>query len=269
MQAINAYSSSSHTEGNNTRSKRGSIQSQWSCSCQKRRHRLTHPAVLVLIGPRAVQARGKSRKDAAAMLDAGHYDMKKLEAGGWVTALRYADELEEQLAGLTGGKDDEFQSVALRKYQKGARASRPFASCWQGQVAAMGCGWPRRVLRSACYWSPGSAGCSSVRSHSWCMLCCYNTCALPDFLARANNAAVPAVSPDAFHLTGRKKIAIVREAGAITGGSKPQSGQITAAPLITKLQKLAKRKDISGIVLRVDSPGARLFIFCVAQTRAW
>ena len=34
------------------------------------------------------------------------------------------------------------------------------------------------------------------------------------------------------------------------------SGQITTAPLVRQLQKLAKRKDISAIVLRVDSPGA-------------
>jgi ClpP class serine protease len=65
------------------------------------------------------------------------------------------------------------------------------------------------------------------------------------------------VRPDAFGLTGKKRIAIVREAGAITGGSKPQGGQITAAPLVGKLQALAKRKDVAGIVLRVDSPGAR------------
>jgi protease IV len=67
---------------------------------------------------------------------------------------------------------------------------------------------------------------------------------------------VCAVSPSAFGLTGKKNIAVVREQGAITGGSKPQSGQITAEPLIRKLRALAKDDSIAGIVLRVDSPGA-------------
>jgi hypothetical protein len=57
------------------------------------------------------------------MLDAGYYDMEKLAAGGWLTALKYADELEEDLKKRTGGDDDEFASVPLRRYQKGACAA--------------------------------------------------------------------------------------------------------------------------------------------------
>lgn len=63
------------------------------------------------------------------------------------------------------------------------------------------------------------------------------------------------MDPGTFGLRGKKKIAIVRESGAITGGSKPQGGQITADPVIQQLNELSKRKDIAGIVLRVDSPG--------------
>jgi hypothetical protein len=64
-----------------------------------------------------------------------------------------------------------------------------------------------------------------------------------------------AVDPYMFGLTGRKRIAIVRECGAITGGSKEQEGQIRAGPLSERLKALAKDKSIAGIVLRVDSPG--------------
>ena len=64
-----------------------------------------------------------------------------------------------------------------------------------------------------------------------------------------------AVDPGAFGLRGKKKIVVVRSSGAITGGSKPQGGQIVADPLIRKLSELAERKDVAGIVLRIDSPG--------------
>eukprot|EP00892_Ulva_mutabilis_P012513 jgi/Ulvmu1/9634/UM054_0066.1 len=63
------------------------------------------------------------------------------------------------------------------------------------------------------------------------------------------------VSPSTFGLTGRKVVAVVRAQGNITGGSKPQSGQITAEPLIRQLRELAETPSISGIVLRIDSPG--------------
>lgn len=64
-----------------------------------------------------------------------------------------------------------------------------------------------------------------------------------------------AVSPSAFGLTGKKVIAVIRESGAIVGGDKAQSGQITAEPLIKKLRGVAEDNSIAGVVLRVDSPG--------------
>lgn len=69
-----------------------------------------------------------------------------------------------------------------------------------------------------------------------------------------------AVSPAAFGLTGKKSIAVVRAQGNITGGSKPQSGQITAEPLIAQLRRLSEDSSIAGIVLRVDSPGAPPYV---------
>ena len=63
------------------------------------------------------------------------------------------------------------------------------------------------------------------------------------------------MSPSAFGLTGKKVIAVLREQGAIVGGSKAQAGQITAEPLIKKLRGLSEDNSVAGIVLRVDSPG--------------
>ena len=60
-----------------------------------------------------------------------------------------------------------------------------------------------------------------------------------------------------FGLSGKRKIAVVREQGAITGATKAQAGQITAGALVKQLKRLAERKDIAGIVLRVNSPGVR------------
>ena len=67
-----------------------------------------------------LQARGKTKEEVAEMLDAGYYDMEKLAAGGWLTALKYADELEDELKTRTGGKDDEFAAVPLSRYQNSA-----------------------------------------------------------------------------------------------------------------------------------------------------
>lgn len=41
-----------------------------------------------------MQARGKTEEDVAALLDAGVYDMEKLLEGGWLTGLKYADEVQ-------------------------------------------------------------------------------------------------------------------------------------------------------------------------------
>lgn len=41
-----------------------------------------------------MQSRGKTEEDVAKLLDAGVYDMQKLLDGGWVTGLKYADEVQ-------------------------------------------------------------------------------------------------------------------------------------------------------------------------------
>lgn len=45
---------------------------------------------------------GKSAEDVRALLDAGVYDMQVLKDQGWVTDLKYADEVEELLKSRTG-----------------------------------------------------------------------------------------------------------------------------------------------------------------------
>jgi protease IV len=66
-----------------------------------------------------LQARGKTEEEVIALLDEGVYDMEKLKAQGWVTDLKYSDELEDELKGCTGGKDDEAALVPLTRYQNG------------------------------------------------------------------------------------------------------------------------------------------------------
>lgn len=67
------------------------------------------------------------------------------------------------------------------------------------------------------------------------------------------------VSPTAFGLSGgRKAIAVVRTAGAITGtssGGASGGSSITSPAVIGQLRALKKDKNIAAVVLRIDSPG--------------
>lgn len=71
-----------------------------------------------------MKARGKAEEEVVALLDEGVYDMEKLKAEGWVTDLKYADELEDDLKSRTGGKDDEAALVPLKRYQHGVSPRR-------------------------------------------------------------------------------------------------------------------------------------------------
>ena len=46
-------------------------------------------------------------QEVAALLEEGVYDMKRFLEGGWVTALKYEDEVLEDLKERTGRKADE------------------------------------------------------------------------------------------------------------------------------------------------------------------
>lgn len=127
-------------------------------------------------------ARGKTREEVAALLEEGVYDMKCFLEGGWVTALKYEDEVLEDLKERTGRKPDE----PLRKVELG-RYSR--------------------------------------------------------------------VSPSAFGMSGKKRIAVLRTSGAILGRSSGVGAAITPDALIPRLRALAKDKNVAAVVLRVDSPG--------------
>ena len=48
-----------------------------------------------------------------AMLNAGIFDMQKYVDGGWVTALKYEDEVLDDLKKRTGGKADKLRSVSF------------------------------------------------------------------------------------------------------------------------------------------------------------
>jgi len=49
-----------------------------------------------------------------AMLNEGIFDMQKYVDGGWVTGLKYEDEVMDDLKKRTGGKADKLRSVSLR-----------------------------------------------------------------------------------------------------------------------------------------------------------
>lgn len=46
------------------------------------------------------------------MLNEGIFDMQKFVDGGWVTGLRYEDEVMDDLKTRTGGKKDKLRSVS-------------------------------------------------------------------------------------------------------------------------------------------------------------
>lgn len=47
------------------------------------------------------------------MLNEGIFDMQKFVDGGWITALKYEDEVMDDLKKRTGGKKDKLRSVSL------------------------------------------------------------------------------------------------------------------------------------------------------------
>ena len=48
------------------------------------------------------KGRGKSHEDVITMLDKGIYDMEEFQSGGWVTGLKYSDEITDDLKKRTG-----------------------------------------------------------------------------------------------------------------------------------------------------------------------
>ncbi|DBA80897.1 hypothetical protein WJX77_008755 [Trebouxia sp. C0004] len=62
--------------------------------------------------------RSKTVEEVEAMLNEGIFDMQKYVDGGWVTGLKYEDEVMDDLKKRTGGKADKLRSVSLKKYGK-------------------------------------------------------------------------------------------------------------------------------------------------------
>ena len=52
-------------------------------------------------------------QEVAALLEEGVYDMKRFLEGGWVTALKYEDEVLEDLKERTGRKPDEVGDLKM------------------------------------------------------------------------------------------------------------------------------------------------------------
>ncbi|KAK9917362.1 hypothetical protein WJX75_003547 [Coccomyxa subellipsoidea] len=128
------------------------------------------------------QSRGKTTQEAEMMLDEGIYKMERYVESGWLTGLKYEDEILADLEKRTDSKPNKLKTVGLKKYSS--------------------------------------------------------------------------VSPTAFGIVGRKRIAVIRAAGAIVGGSGGRaSGNVTAEDLIAQIRLVAEQKAFVGLVLRVDSPG--------------
>ncbi len=65
------------------------------------------------------------------LLERGVFDMAELAAGGWLTALRYEDEVVADLKKRTGGKADRVRAVRRRIT---AVASRPPRWWWNARA---------------------------------------------------------------------------------------------------------------------------------------
>jgi protease-4 len=61
---------------------------------------------------------GKEKAEVEALINEGVYEMETLKAGGWITDIKYADEIEEDLKKRTGGKEDKVLSVDYKRYSR-------------------------------------------------------------------------------------------------------------------------------------------------------
>ena len=62
------------------------------------------------------QDRGKSEQEVEDLLNSGPHKVEDLAAGGWITAPRYLNEIEDLLKPRTGGPSDVLQSVGFSGY---------------------------------------------------------------------------------------------------------------------------------------------------------
>ncbi|KAG0619939.1 hypothetical protein M758_4G177100 [Ceratodon purpureus] len=64
-------------------------------------------------------AKGKTKDDVEALFEAGIYKVDDLKKGGWITDIKYADEIEEMLKKRTEAKMDKpLQTVPYKKYSR-------------------------------------------------------------------------------------------------------------------------------------------------------
>lgn len=75
----------------------------------KRRYTQQHAA---LCQTHVVSLIRKTAMQVKAMVDEGIFDMQKYVDGGWITALKYDDEVLEDLKKRTAGKADKLRSVS-------------------------------------------------------------------------------------------------------------------------------------------------------------
>ncbi|KAJ7559074.1 hypothetical protein O6H91_04G068800 [Diphasiastrum complanatum] len=68
---------------------------------------------------RVALSKGKSKEDVINLLEEGIFDVKKLKGGGWITDIKYEDEIEAMLKERLGQKGDKpLQSVDYKRYSR-------------------------------------------------------------------------------------------------------------------------------------------------------
>ena len=71
------------------------------------------------------------------MLNEGIFDMQKFVDGGWVTALKYEEEVNEDLKKRTGGKKTKLRSVSMLMHNMGpANQSAALLMCCGSAASA-------------------------------------------------------------------------------------------------------------------------------------
>lgn len=63
-------------------------------------------------------ARNTTIQRVEELLDSGTYDMTVFKRDGWITDLKYEDELNDMIKQRTKGKEDELRAVGLNKYSR-------------------------------------------------------------------------------------------------------------------------------------------------------
>ena len=140
------------------------------------------------------------------MLDKGIFRMEDYVEGGWVTGLKYEDEVIKDLEKRTDSKPDKLRAVRLSPGRSLVPLHLPktFSNIGVSQIW-----WARAPVRAllqaaACILYASDVLMRSLR---------------PYVVMQVGLKKYASGSPTAFGLVGKMRLAVIRAAGAIVGGS--------------------------------------------------